>query len=282
MQVAITGLFYASRGAMEGAVLPGSVGFTAIGLMGRALALYRLTFGRIATAVNETIYPLLPQSSADLPMYHRRVGIFLQAVFVLTIPGAVFIGIEGPAISRIVYGMKWVAADPLFLPAALVGAGLAVFTAATNIILGRSKMRDVVILSAVFGIATVPALLIPVLQGSLTGYLWALAGTQAVCCGVAFVMGKSSLPAGWFQQFLTPVVAGTAVGCIAVILVTRAFPGVPAGIRVAITTPLYGLVVVTVIQTIHPTFVTATLRTIPSLARYARYFERLSLRRIPV
>ena len=278
-KVALTSLLYSSRAALEAAVLPATVGFAGIGLMGRALALYRLTIGRVATAVNETVYPVLPQSVGDIEVYRRRAGAFIQTVFVLAIPGAVFIGVEGPALSRIVYGTKWIAADPMFLPAALLGAGLAIFTAGSNILLARSRMREVVTLSVVFAAASLPAIALPLLGRDLVDYLWMLAACQAGSCAIAFWIGRSSLPAGWISAHFVPVAAGSLAGAAALAVLDRAGLSLPLSIRLLAGFIVYSLVVVIVIQTIRPRFMSATFAGIPRLAAFARNLERLSLRR---
>ena len=108
---------------MEATVLPGLLGFTALGLLGRAQSLFGITIGRVNGILIETVYPLLPRYATDLQQYQRQAVAFVQIALLVAIPGALFLGTEGPTVSRLLYGQKWSTADPLLWPGALFGPG---------------------------------------------------------------------------------------------------------------------------------------------------------------
>src|SRR5215475_5513289 len=122
-------LLHGLRSALEAAVLPGALGFTAIGLFGRAQALSATTVGRVGSILIETVYPLLPRFAANAESYPRQATLYLQIVALCAVPGAVYIGVEGAALSQLLYGERWVAANPLILPCALIGLGQLLFLA---------------------------------------------------------------------------------------------------------------------------------------------------------
>ena len=89
----------------------------------------------------ETVYPLLPRSAGDVAQFARHATLFVQVLQLVAIPGAVFIGMEGQNLSRLLYGMKWIAADPSIWPATLAALGLTLFSLYQSVLLAMSKLR---------------------------------------------------------------------------------------------------------------------------------------------
>ncbi|HET7875197.1 MAG TPA: oligosaccharide flippase family protein, partial [Methylomirabilota bacterium] len=117
-QRAGSALLAAGRGALEAIVLPLSVGYGAIGLLGRARVLFGTTVGKVTAVLEETAYPLLPRYAPDSGRYARQATLFVQAVLLVACPGILYVALEGRALSRLLYGERWVGADPLIWPAA--------------------------------------------------------------------------------------------------------------------------------------------------------------------
>ncbi len=63
------GLMSGGRDAAETAVLPATLGFTGIGLVNRAQALYATTLGRMTAVFADTVYPFLPRESRNPQRY---------------------------------------------------------------------------------------------------------------------------------------------------------------------------------------------------------------------
>ena len=117
-----SGLLQSLRGALEAAVLPLQLGFAALGLLQRAQSLFLATVGQVNSIFAETVYPLLPKHAAEPERYRNTATLFLQVVFWIVLPGAVFVAWQGKAALRVLYGERWIAADPLIAPGAVIGA----------------------------------------------------------------------------------------------------------------------------------------------------------------
>src|ERR1051326_7912702 len=143
-----SGLLYSGRGALEAAILQIAFGYTGVGLWNRAQALFSTSLGRLGAVVAESIYPLLPRFVNDGDRYARQTTLYLQVMLWTVVPGAIFLGFSGAALSRLLYGSKWVAADPLLWPAALIGCGMLVFTPCSSILLAVNRLAFCLTLDA--------------------------------------------------------------------------------------------------------------------------------------
>jgi len=217
------------RDALEAAVLPVTLGFGSIGLVSRANALYGTTVGRLEHIVLDTVYPFLPRANADAVQYGRRALLLVQAVCFLTLPAAVFIALEGPGLSRVLYGQKWIAADPLILPAAVGGALVSVVGLLSTVLLASGRTRQSVILD---GLAA--AMMAAALTGIATGrtassYLWWIAGGQLVSATAGVALVHELMPRRWLWRSIVPSMITSALAASLLSIVHPA--GVPhAGI----------------------------------------------------
>jgi O-antigen/teichoic acid export membrane protein len=153
-----SGLLQSLRGALEAAVLPLQLGFAALDLLQCAQSLFLSTVGQV------------------------------QVVFWIVLPGAIFVGWQGKAVLRVLYGERWIAADPLIAPGAAIGAALCVFGAGYNILLAKTELKRCVVLDITVALATAPVILTVVLGGDMVVYAWALAAGQLVAAFVAIGM----------------------------------------------------------------------------------------------
>ncbi len=210
-----SGLLQSLRGALEAAVLPLQLGFAALDLLQRAQSLFLSTVGQVNNVFAETVYPLLPKLAAEPERYRRTATLLLQVVFWIVLPGAIFVGWQGKAVLRVLYGERWIAAAPLIAPGAAIGAALCVFGAGYNILLAKTELKRCVVLDITVALATAPVILTVVLGGDMVVYAWALAAGQLVAAFVAIGMATRWLQPGWPRTVLAPPLVGATVAVLA-------------------------------------------------------------------
>ena len=94
---------------------------TDIPLMNRAEALFGMSVRRITSLLSQTVYPVLPQLRGQPKRFERASRAYVLVIMSLLFAGVAFIWAVGPDVSRVLYGNKWVAADSLLLPGAIIG-----------------------------------------------------------------------------------------------------------------------------------------------------------------
>lgn len=209
-QRAAGGVMSGLRDAAETAVLPATLGFAGIGLMNRAQALYSATLGRMTSVLADTVYPFLPRESRNPERYAQHATLYLQVTLLIAIPGAMFVGGEGRLLSRVLYGTKWIAADPLIWPGAIIGFAGAVCTVATGILLAAGRLRACLLLDAATFVSIGPSLWFAWSGAGLLSYGWALACTQFVLAAVSLGWAGPLLAPRWFANtVIPPVVSAT-------------------------------------------------------------------------
>jgi PST family polysaccharide transporter len=223
-KLSASALLAAARGMLESIVLPGTIGYEAMGLLNRAQVLFTTTFGRVNALVVDTVYPLLPRSAGDPVQFARHATLFVQTMLLVSIPGAVFVGLQGPELSRLLYGQKWIAADPLLWPGTVFACGTSVLLVFGSVLLAASKMRVWFIVSLLGASLCLPAILVALLGGGTLAYVWALAGGQMAAVIVAMVLASPLLEKGWMARALTPPVVTSALAATALLL-TRRYDG---------------------------------------------------------
>ena len=112
----------------------------------------------------------------------------------------------------VLYGMKWVGADPLIWPGALIGFAGAVSTAATGILLAAGLLRVCVLVEAASLVSVVPSLAFAWAGSGLIVYTWALASTQLLLAGIAIGSAARLLQRNWFAVAVVPPVVAAAAG----------------------------------------------------------------------
>ncbi len=209
------GMMSGGRDAAETAVLPATLGFTGIGLVNRAQALYATTLGRMTAVFADTVYPFLPRESRNPQRYATHATLYLQVTMLIAIPGAIFVGEEGRVLSRVLYGMRWVEADPLIWPGALIGFAGALSTAATGILLAAGLLRVCVLIDAASLASVVPSLAFAWAGSGLIVYTWALASTQLLLAVAAIASAARLLQRDWLTIAVVPPVVAAAAGGVA-------------------------------------------------------------------
>src|SRR5262249_28642647 len=262
-QQSASALLAAARGAVEAAVLPMTVGYTAIGLLNRARALLTSTVGRVANILAETAYPLLPRYAADARRFAAYATLFARTLMLVAVPGIAYVALEGRWLSRIVYGERWVAADPLIWPAAVAALGLTAFSVGLSVLLATSRLRVCLLLDAAAAAVSLPLVLVAWMGHGVVAYAWAAATGQFVT-GVASLVAASHLfEPGWIRMALVPPMLGSVVAIGAVTIVDRIAPTASLGVRVGLDMIVYGLVLGTTIRGLFARDLRAVLDYVP-------------------
>jgi O-antigen/teichoic acid export membrane protein len=258
------------REAIEAAILPRTIGFASIGLVNRAQALYGTTVGRVGTLFADTVYPFLPRESRNPIRYASHATLYLQIMALMTIPGAVFIGYEGPALSRVLYGQKWVAMDPLIWPGALMGLAVVMFATASNILLAAGQLRACLTLDGVAAVSVTTALAVAWWTGAAVPYAWSLACAQVGAAVVAIQAAASQLEARWWQTALLPPLAVVAVGIAAVRIASPLTATWPPALSIAAAAALLAVSALVVMRAAFPNPLLALISRLPAGDHLAR------------
>jgi O-antigen/teichoic acid export membrane protein len=237
VQQALSTLVRSARGAVASAWLPVWLGLGAMGLINRAQGLVGTTAGRVMPVVIDSVYPLLPRLAADERRYGHYARQFVQALAWILWPAAIFIGLEGSHLSRLVYGQKWIAADVLLWPAAIAFVGVVASIAAGTILLAANRLRAVLILDVIQAGLTIPSVLAA--HAGMTAYLWVLAGAELTAGAVALVAVSSLLPRGALWETLLPPAASTLAAAVTTLAVCRHLPAVPNAVHLAVASGVY-------------------------------------------
>ena len=209
-------LLAALRGAVEAAVLPAAVGYPAIGLLNRAQALVTSTVARAGAVFVEAVYPMLPRSSGDPPRYARHATLLVQALLLIVVPGVLFVGLEGGSLLRLLYGARWLAAEPLIWPAVVASLGVGLFGAGSMVLLAANALRTCFALDVLAAAVSVPLVAVAWAGGGIVGYAWAAAAAQLVAGAVALVTASARLERHWIRSVALPPMVSTALASGAV------------------------------------------------------------------
>lgn len=275
LQQGSSGLLNAARGALEAAVLPGVLGYASIGLLNRAQALFGTTVGRVGNILVETVYPLLPRCAAEPQHYPRQATLFVQVVLLVVVPGALYLGLEGPALSRLLYGEKWIAADPLIWPGVIIGLGVSLFSVGGNILLAANRLQASFALNLVVACLSIPTVAVAWAGGGLITYTWAVALGQLLAGAIALATASPLLIRGWLREVLPPpmICSLLAVGT------TPVFDGLSVGsplvIRLFISSATYVVMMMLALRVLFPSSLTAVLSRLPGGPRMQGWLRLL-------
>jgi O-antigen/teichoic acid export membrane protein len=174
-----------------------------------------------------------------MAVYRRRATLFVEVTLLLLIPGVIYLGMEGPSLSRLLYGQKWTMVDPYLWPGTLFGAGTLLTLSATNILLGANHLRARTILYCLQVIIGIPALVLARMHHDLQWYAWAIAAAQMLMGVISFGFLSRLLTADWKRRVLLPPAISSLAGLAVLLACDRFIPATPA-LRVAISALLYG------------------------------------------
>ena len=273
LQQAGSALLAGARGIVESAVLPGAVGFVAIGLLDRSRALFASTIGRGGQVLIETGYPLLPRYAGDPKLYARHAALFCQILLLVLVPGALYLGLEGPALSRVLYGERWIAADPLLWPAAVAGLGLGLSGAGSGVLLGASRLRTCFVLDVLAAAVFVPVIAVAWAQGAIVAYAWTVASGQLAVGAVALVVASTTLKIHRIHSVVIPPAVSSLLATGVVLIVQQS--GVVSALlpRLGLATCLYLLTTAVSLRCLFPAPLTVILSRAPGGERMSGWLR---------
>ena len=245
-------LLQAIRGAVEASVLPGTIGFVPMGLLGRAQALHIHTTGRISGVLRDTVYPLLPRSAGDRATFARHTTLFAQATLLAAIPTAVGLGLMGPQLSRVLYGQKWVAADPLIWPAAMAGLGAVMVVAGLLVVQAASRLRAALALAAVEAGLAAPVALLTLAGVSVADYAWLVAAAELTAGLVALQVASAHFARRWAWAVLAAPVAAASAGAAAARFAQHELAATRPGAQLVLLIPAFGLAALLTLRLCFP------------------------------
>ena len=264
LQQVASGLLTNAHGVVTSIVLPPVAGFAAIGLLGRAQALFGATVWRAGAVLIEVLYPLLPRAASDPVQYQRRATLFARAVLLTVLPGAVYVGVKGPVLSRALYGERWVAADPLIWPAALGGVGVAVLVVSTVLLLAVNRLRTSLLLNALSAGMTLPAAAVALAGRGIVGYAWTAMAGDLLAAAVAWWAATAVLGHGCTRAVLLPPVAVSGVAAGAVLIFGRLGPILSPMLDLLTSTAVFALVGLLVLRALFPETLRVVLDQLPA------------------
>ena len=264
-QHAASTLLSRSRGALEAVVLPWAAGYVSIGLLGRARALFAMTAGRPGNILGEVGYPLLPRYATNPGQYARHATLFAQVLALALVPSALYVALEGRELSRLLYGERWVAADPLILPTAVAGLGLGASGIGASLLLASNRLRLCTALEAFSTLLALPSLAVAWAGHDIVAYAWVTAAGQLVGAAAALVAASPLLAPGWARSVLVPPVLSSVLAVGAVLVAGHLWPARPEGVLgLLLDTVTYALALAVTLRAFFPQALMMLLRETPS------------------
>jgi O-antigen/teichoic acid export membrane protein len=233
-----------------------------MGLINRAQGLFQGTLGRFSALVMESAYLVLPRLAANPVEYPRRASAFFQTALLGLIPGGCFVALEGTKLSRLLYGLKWVAADPLLVPGTMAGMFAVILLIAKNILLAANKLRACYMVNAVAAGCAVIPVLVTKFGGGAVAYLWVVVGFQGVAFAIALISARSLLTHAAALGFVPPACAA-GVGAAGVLLSQKLPVDLPLAGQLAFDGVLYAFIVIGVLRFVFPQALLGLLRYLP-------------------
>lgn len=274
LQQAAATLVSRSRGAVEAMVLPRAVGYFSMGLLNRARALFTLTAERPGSVLTEVGYPFLARSAADARRYERHATLFAQGILLVLVPSAVYVAIAGRELSRLLYGERWMAADPLILPAVVAGLALAVSGVGSSLLLGSNRLRLCTMLEALGALLALPALGIAWAGGDIVAYAWVMAAGQALGAAVTLHAASPLMATGWMRSALLPPALSSALAAAALVAAGAAWSHrVPLLASQLLDAAVYGLVLALALRAFFPQAMVTVLTRTPGGSHLNRWLR---------
>jgi len=266
-QQAGSALLASTRGALQAAVLPGVVGYASIGYLGRAQVLFSSTVGRGATILQDAFSPLLPRYAGQRSAYAEKATLFARVVLLIGVPGAIYIGLEGRALSRVLYGERWIGADPLIWPVALTSLGAMAFLVGSAVLLAAGRLRACLLLDLLSAVIALPTLAVAWAGGDVVAYAWAVMGGQGLAGVIALAASSSLLAKGWIRTVIVPPAAAAALAAAIVLVTGAALDSMPLLVRLMVNTASFGLGLMLALRGFFPRTLAELLERLPGGVR---------------
>jgi O-antigen/teichoic acid export membrane protein len=262
-QLSGSAVLTAARGMLEATVLPATLGYEAVGLLNRAQVLFSTTGGRVAAVVVETVYPLLPRSAGNPEQFSRHATLFVHTMLLISIPGAAFVGIEGPSLSRLLYGATWVAADPLILPGTVFAWGVSTVVIFAAVLQARNQLRLAFTSSLIAAISCLPAMFVAITGGGTLRYAWALGVGQAAAALIAAKLATNLLQKEWFGRGVVPAILATGAGSLVILLIDARNPVLQPVWRILIDATVFGFVILLILRSFFGSLLLEVVQRLP-------------------
>jgi O-antigen/teichoic acid export membrane protein len=273
-------LLAASRGALNAAVLPTTLGFEAIGLINRGEGLFAMSVGRVVGLLSETVYPILPQLTGDRARFCRVARAFSLGLVTLALGGLALFAASGEDLSRVLYGERWRAADPLLLPGAVVGVAMAMSTVSSQLLLARGRLRRFLTLDAASRLLVLPAFVgVLAFDWSMVTFAWVLSGPLAAGALAALYWVGRQLEPGTMKGILTGPAAVALAACVATLATGWAMPQASPALRAGAGVVVFALTWWLALRTLFPSILGELLELVPAQLRRQLTPERQTGRR---
>ncbi len=269
-QLSASAMLTATRGILESTILPATLGYEALGLLNRAQVLFSTTAGRVAVVVVETIYPLLPRSAGNPEQFSRHATLFVQTMLLVSIPGVIFVGMDGPYMSRLLYGLRWVAADPLILPGTVFAFGVSTVLVFATVLQAQNRLRMAFLSSLFAALSCLPAMAVAALGGGTVRYAWALAAGQLGAAIAAMALTHRLLKSDWIREaLLPPIFAGGAGICLLLALRPLMFQRHPSA-TLGLDAVAFGLSFIAIFRCFFPDSLREVLQRLPAGPKFLK------------
>lgn len=266
-------LLAAARGFLESIILPRGLGYEIIGLLNRAQVLFATTFARVNNLILDAVYPVLPRSAHDRHQFARHATLVAQIMSLIIIPGTVFVALEGVALSRVLYGEKWAAADPFVLPGTVFAGAGSVNLLFAIILLAANRLKTTLVVNVCAACLSVPAMITAAMGGGATTYIWALAAGQCAATAIAVRLCSPLLVHGWFRQIIMPPIIIGIVDFAALWLGGKWKPDLPPLGRCLIAGTIYATVTLVVLRFGFPSLLRLITDRMPGGRKCARWLR---------
>jgi PST family polysaccharide transporter len=215
-QRTLAGVLTAARSLIEGLVLPGTIGLEALGLVGRAQALFSVTLGRGVAALSDTAYPFAVKAADDDRAFARWGGMLLAAALLIVVPGCMMLTMHGADIVALLYGPRWNAVVPLVAPGVMAGGAATIVSTCALILLAKRRVWTSVGVDVVAVAVGIAASVVTLVRPSPQVYLWTIAAGSNMAALAALVAVYRTAPMSPSVSALAA--AGVASGLLAALL----------------------------------------------------------------
>jgi PST family polysaccharide transporter/lipopolysaccharide exporter len=226
---------------VESSVMARVVGYTVLGLFGRAIGMAMLFCLRVASLLMSAIYPVLARISPGTDTYQRVSSLVLRVVLWMVIPIAVGLSLLRHDVVQTLYGSRWLSVIPLVPEAMAVGVLLAAVQAVYSLLLASQQARK-----------------------CFYADVWRLVG---MTIGVVI-----ALPFG-IEAYLASLIVVHAVAFVAVVTWLAQIGGIRvSGVVAAIAPALAAVVLAVLVAETTRALVLSALPPIPRMAAYITVF----------
>ena len=133
--------FVSASSLLESGVLARVVGYTVLGVFGRAFSMASLFCIRVSSLLLAALYPVLARIAPRSDSYQRVSALVLRTVVWAVVPVATVVSLLSDHVVATLYGSRWLAVIPLVPWAMAVGACLAAVQASYFLLLANQEAR---------------------------------------------------------------------------------------------------------------------------------------------